>query len=71
MDDSQSTAKAAAWMVASALLILAISVSGQIIARVVDVFQIMEMRSVIAFSHPVAAGSSRGRNSDNPNQLLT
>ncbi|WP_234905772.1 DMT family transporter [Affinirhizobium pseudoryzae] len=49
MDNSRPTAKAAAWMVASVLLILLMSVSGRIITRELDVFQAMEMRSVIAF----------------------
>ncbi len=46
---SPSTAKAAEWMMASVFLILLMAVSGRIITREVDVFQAMEMRSVIAF----------------------
>jgi drug/metabolite transporter (DMT)-like permease len=49
MDNSRSTAKAVAWMVASLLLILLMSVSGRIITLELDVFQVMEMRSIIAF----------------------
>lgn len=48
MNNNRSTAKAAAWMVASVLSILLMSVSGRIITRELDVFQAMEMRSLIA-----------------------
>ncbi|HGE8465240.1 DMT family transporter [Serratia nevei] len=48
MDNNLSIAKAATWMMASVLLILLMSVSGRIITRELDVFQVMEMRSVIA-----------------------
>ncbi|CAN7175208.1 DMT family transporter [Rhizobium sp. LjRoot98] len=49
MDNSPSIAKAAAWMVTSVVLILLMAVSGRVITRELDVFQAMEMRSVIAF----------------------
>lgn len=41
--------KAAAWMMASITLLLLMAVSGRAITREVDVFQVMEMRSIIAF----------------------
>lgn len=41
--------KAAAWMMASIALLLLMAVSGRAITREVDVFQVMEMRSIIAF----------------------
>jgi drug/metabolite transporter (DMT)-like permease len=47
--NSQSTTKAAAWMMASIALLLLMAVSGRAITRELDVFQVMEMRSVIAF----------------------
>lgn len=49
MDNSRPIAKAAAWMITSVLLILLMSVSGRIVTRELDVFQLMELRSVIAF----------------------
>jgi drug/metabolite transporter (DMT)-like permease len=49
VENSQSTAKAAAWMMASIALLLLMAISGRIITREIDVFQVMEMRSVIAF----------------------
>ena len=49
MENSPSTLKAAGWMMASIALLLLMAVSGRAITREVDVFQVMEMRSVIAF----------------------
>lgn len=49
MNKTQSTLKAAAWMLASIALLLLMAVSGRVITREIDVFQVMEMRSVIAF----------------------
>lgn len=49
MENHQSIAKAAAWMLASIALLLLMAVSGRAITREIDVFQVMEMRSVIAF----------------------
>ncbi|MGV3548774.1 DMT family transporter [Rhizobium sp.] len=49
MESNKSTLRAAAWMVASIALILLMAVSGRVITKEVDVFQAMEMRSVIAF----------------------
>ncbi|MCC2609215.1 DMT family transporter [Neorhizobium sp. Rsf11] len=49
MENSPSTMKAAAWMMASIALLLLMAVSGRAITREVDVFQVMEMRSIIAF----------------------
>lgn len=49
MESNKSTMKAAAWMVASIALILTMAVSGRVITKELDVFQAMEMRSVIAF----------------------
>jgi len=44
-----STKKAAAWMLTSISLLLLMAISGRIITREIDVFQVMEMRSIIAF----------------------
>ncbi|WP_051484162.1 DMT family transporter [Rhizobium sp. CF080] len=41
--------RAAAWMMTSIALLLLMAVSGRAITREIDVFQVMEMRSVIAF----------------------
>lgn len=49
MESSKSTMKAAAWMVAWIALMSLMAVSGRAITKEVDVFQAMEMRSVIAF----------------------
>ncbi|KGD99223.1 DMT family transporter [Rhizobium sp. YS-1r] len=49
MENSPSTMKAASWMMASITLLLLMAVSGRAITREVDVFQVMEMRSIIAF----------------------
>ena len=49
MENSQSTLKAAGWMLTSIALLLLMAISGRIITRELDVFQVMEMRSVIAF----------------------
>lgn len=49
MNNSQSTVQAAAWMVASVLSILLMTVLGRTITRELNVFLAMEMRSVIAF----------------------
>lgn len=49
MENTQSIAKAAAWMMASIALFLLMAVSGREVTREIDVFQAMEMRSVIAF----------------------
>ena len=49
MDSSQSTMRAAGWMMASIALLLLMAVSGRAITREIDVFQVLEMRSVIAF----------------------
>jgi drug/metabolite transporter (DMT)-like permease len=49
VENTQSTMKAAAWMMTSIALLLLMAVSGRIITREIDVFQVMEMRSVIAF----------------------
>lgn len=44
-----NTLKAAIWMLASIGLLLLMAISGRAITRELDVFQVMEMRSVIAF----------------------
>lgn len=49
MENTQSNIRAAAWMMASIALLLAMAVSGRSLTREIDVFQVMEMRSVIAF----------------------
>lgn len=49
VENNPSTVKAAAWMMASIALLLLMAVSGRAITREIDVFQVMEMRSVIAF----------------------
>jgi len=49
LESSQSTMKAAGWMMASIALLLLMAVSGRAITREINVFQVMEMRSVIAF----------------------
>jgi drug/metabolite transporter (DMT)-like permease len=49
MEGNPSTARAAAWMMASIALLLLMAISGRAITREIDVFQAMEMRSVIAF----------------------
>jgi len=49
VENTQSIAKAAAWMMASIALFLLMAVSGREVTREIDVFQAMEMRSVIAF----------------------
>ena len=49
MDSDKTTMKAAAWMMATIALFLLMAVSGRVITREIDVFQAMEMRSVIAF----------------------
>ena len=49
MDTSPSLSKATAWMLASIALLLLMAVSGRAITKELDVFQVMEMRSVIAF----------------------
>ncbi|SFB57972.1 Permease of the drug/metabolite transporter (DMT) superfamily [Rhizobium sp. NFR07] len=49
MEKTPSTTRAAAWMMASIALLLLMAVSGRAITREIDVFQVMEMRSVIAF----------------------
>jgi drug/metabolite transporter (DMT)-like permease len=49
VDNNQSTIKAAAWMMTSIALLLLMAVSGRAITREIDVFQVLEMRSVIAF----------------------
>ncbi len=51
MSSKQSTVKAAAWMMLSLslLLLLLMSVSGRVVTHELNVFQAMEMRSVIAF----------------------
>lgn len=49
MENTQSIAKAAGWMMASIALFLLMAVSGREVTREIDVFQAMEMRSVIAF----------------------
>jgi drug/metabolite transporter (DMT)-like permease len=49
MERTPSTTRAAAWMMASIALLLLMAVSGRAITREIDVFQAMEMRSVIAF----------------------
>lgn len=49
MDGQQSLLKAAGWMMTSIALLLMMSVSGRVITQEIDVFQVMEMRSVIAF----------------------
>jgi drug/metabolite transporter (DMT)-like permease len=49
VNNSPSNMKAAAWMMASIALLLLMAVSGRAITRELDVFQVMEMRSVIAF----------------------
>ncbi|AYD02245.1 DMT family transporter [Neorhizobium sp. NCHU2750] len=53
MEKAQSTAKAAAWMMASIALLLLMAVSGRAITLEINVFQVMEMRSVIAFFMPL------------------
>ena len=49
MQTSPSISKATAWMMASIALLLLMAVSGRAITKELDVFQVMEMRSVIAF----------------------
>jgi drug/metabolite transporter (DMT)-like permease len=49
VENSPSTLKAAGWMMTSIALLLLMAVSGRAITREIDVFQVMEMRSVIAF----------------------
>ena len=49
MENTQSNIRAAAWMMASIALLLLMAVSGRSLTREIDVFQVMEMRSVIAF----------------------
>lgn len=49
MQPVQSGIKSAAWMLASIALLLTMAVSGRELTREIDVFQVMEMRSVIAF----------------------
>lgn len=50
MKDTQpNTLKAAAWMLASIALLLLMAVSGRATTRELNVFQVMEMRSVLAF----------------------
>jgi drug/metabolite transporter (DMT)-like permease len=49
LENQQSNLKAAAWMIASIALLLLMAVSGRAITREINVFQVMEMRSVIAF----------------------
>jgi drug/metabolite transporter (DMT)-like permease len=49
VENQPSNLKAAGWMMASIALLLLMAVSGRAITREVDVFQVMEMRSVIAF----------------------
>jgi drug/metabolite transporter (DMT)-like permease len=49
MEETPSTTRAAAWMMASIALLLLMAISGRAITREIDVFQVMEMRSVIAF----------------------
>lgn len=49
VENTQSIAKAAGWMMASIALFLLMAVSGREVTREIDVFQAMEMRSVIAF----------------------
>ena len=49
MDSDKSTMRAAAWMMATIALFLLMAVSGRVITIEIDVFQAMEMRSVIAF----------------------
>ncbi|MFD1747476.1 DMT family transporter [Rhizobium helianthi] len=44
-----NTIKAACWMLVSIALLLLMAVSGRAITRELDVFQVMEMRSVLAF----------------------
>ena len=44
-----NTLKAAAWMLASIALLLLMAVSGRATTKELNVFQVMEMRSVIAF----------------------
>lgn len=48
-DTQPNTLKAAAWMLASIVLLLLMAVSGRATTRELSVFQVMEMRSVIAF----------------------
>lgn len=47
--ESSNTLKAAAWMMASIALLLLMAISGRATTHELDVFQVMEMRSVIAF----------------------
>lgn len=49
MEREQSTAKAAGWMLGSIALLMLMAISGRVITEELDVFQVMEMRSVIAF----------------------
>jgi drug/metabolite transporter (DMT)-like permease len=49
VETSPSISKATAWMLASIALLLLMAVSGRAITKELDVFQVMEMRSVIAF----------------------
>jgi drug/metabolite transporter (DMT)-like permease len=49
VENTQSTLKAAGWMMTSIALLMLMAVSGRIITQEINVFQVMEMRSVIAF----------------------
>ncbi|WJH39550.1 DMT family transporter [Aliirhizobium terrae] len=49
MEKTPSTTRAAVWMMVSIALLLLMAVSGRAVTREIDVFQAMEMRSVIAF----------------------
>ncbi|WP_162895023.1 DMT family transporter [Rhizobium terrae] len=49
MEKAQSNLRAAVWMIVSIALLLLMAVSGRAITREIDVFQVMEMRSVLAF----------------------
>lgn len=49
MENTQSNARAALWMAVAIVLLLLMAISGKAITRELDVFQVMEMRSVIAF----------------------
>lgn len=49
MESNKSTMKAAVWMAASIALMSLMAISGRAVTRELDVFQAMEMRSVIAF----------------------
>jgi drug/metabolite transporter (DMT)-like permease len=49
METKKSSLKAAVWMLGAIALFLLMAVSGRVVTKEIDVFQAMEMRSVIAF----------------------